>query len=136
MIQIEHTAHSAAPRSQVWAKLADLRGWHEWGPWTKSDLDGDIRTMVSERTRLTGKPYVMKERVITLEPEARFEYELLSGLPVKNYRATVTLSDEGEGTAIHWRSTFDPPWPIFKGLWFGAMLKVIRDVSERLATAS
>jgi hypothetical protein len=133
LIEIEHTAHSSAPRPQVWAKLADLRSWHEWGPWTETRLDGDIRTMVSERKRLTGKPYVMKERVIALEPEERFEYELLSGLPVKNYRATVTLVDEGAGTAIHWRSTFDPPWPIFKGLWFGAMLKVIRDVSERLA---
>jgi hypothetical protein len=135
LIEIEHTAHSPASRSQVWAKLADLRGWHDWGPWTKTELDGDIRTMVSERKRLTGKPYVMKERVIALEPEQRFEYELLSGLPVKHYRGVVTLTDEGEGTAIHWRSTFDPPWPIFKGLWFGAMLKVIRDVSESLAKA-
>jgi hypothetical protein len=135
LIEIEHTAHSPASRSQVWAKLADLRGWHDWGPWTKTELDGDIRTMVSERKRLTGKPYVMKERVIVLEPEQRFEYELLSGLPVKNYRAVVTLTDEGEGTAINWRATFDPPWPIFKGLWFGAMLKVIRDVSESLAKA-
>jgi uncharacterized protein YndB with AHSA1/START domain len=133
VIRIEHTAHSPAPRSQVWAKLSDLQGWHEWGPWTKTDLDGDIRTMVSERKRLTGKPYVMKERVLALVPEDRLEYELLSGLPVRNYRSTVTLTDAGEGTDIHWSSSFDPPWPIFKGLWFGAMLKVIRDVSEALA---
>jgi hypothetical protein len=136
MIEIEHTAHSKAPRSQVWAKLADLEGWHEWGPWTETRLDGDMRTMVSERKRLTGKPYVMKERVLAMEPPERFQYELLSGLPVKNYRATVTLTDaEGGGTDIHWASQFDAPWPIFKGLWFGAMLKVIRDVSERLAAA-
>jgi uncharacterized protein YndB with AHSA1/START domain len=134
MIEIEHTAHSAKPRAQVWAKLADLQSWHEWGPWTETKLDGDIRTMVSERKRLTGKPYVMKERVLALVPEERLEYALLSGLPVKNYRSTVTLVDANEGTDIHWASTFDAPWPIFKGLWFGAMLKVIRDVSEALAT--
>jgi Polyketide cyclase / dehydrase and lipid transport len=113
--------------------LSDLRGWHEWGPWSKTDLEGDIRTMVSERKRLTGKPYVMKERVIALEPEERLAYELLSGLPVKNYRAVVTLSDAEGGTDIHWRSTFDSPWPFFGGLWRGAMQKVITDVSERLA---
>jgi hypothetical protein len=135
MIEIEHTAHSDAPRSEVWKKLSDLQKWHEWGPWTKTDIDHDIHTMVSERKRLTGKPYVMTERVTKLEPEERFEYELLSGLPVRNYHAVVTLTDAGEGTDIHWRSTFDPPWPIFKGLWLGAMLKVIRDVSERLAAA-
>ena len=136
MIDIEHTAHSAAPRAQVWAKLADLEAWHEWGPWTETTLDGDIRTMVSERKRLTGKPYVMKERVTALVPETRFEYDLLSGLPVKDYHAVATLTDApGGGTSIHWAASFDPPWPIFKGLWLGAMLKVIRDVSERLATA-
>jgi hypothetical protein len=134
MIEIEHTAHSPAPRSAVWAKLANLEGWHEWGPWTETKLDGDIRTMVSERKRLTGKPYVMKERVKALEPEVRFEYDLLSGLPIRNYHASVTLNDAPDGgTDIRWQSRFDAPWPIFKGLWFGAMLKVIRDVSEALA---
>ena len=136
MIEIEHTAHSDAPRSEVWKKLSDLEGWHEWGPWTKTALDGEIRTMVSDRKRLTGKPYVMKERVAALVPEERFEYDLLSGLPVKNYHGTVTLSDaEGGGTDIHWASRFDPPWGPLGGLWRGAMLKVITDVSERLAKA-
>jgi hypothetical protein len=93
--------------------------------------------MVSERKRLNGKPYVMTERVTALEPEERFAYELLSGLPVKNYRGVVTLSDaDGGGTDIHWRSQFNPPWPFFGGLWRGAMLKVITDVSERLAAAA
>jgi Polyketide cyclase / dehydrase and lipid transport len=136
VIAIEHTAHSAAARAAVWARLADLRSWHEWGPWTRTDLDGDIRTMVSERKRLTGKPYVMKERVVALEPDERFEYELISGLPLRRYRAVVTLEDDGGGTAIHWRSTFDPPWPFLGGLWRGGMLKVIRDVSERLAAVT
>ena len=136
MIEIEHTAHSDAPRSEVWRKLSDLQGWHEWGPWTKTTLDGDIRTMVSDRKRLTGKPYVMTERVTALVPEERFEYDLLSGLPIKKYHGTVTLSDaDGGGTDIHWASHFNPPWPIFGGLWRGAMLKVIRDVSECLAEA-
>jgi uncharacterized protein YndB with AHSA1/START domain len=133
LIEIEHTAHSTASRSQVWATLADLRGWYAWGPWTKTDLEGDIRTMVSDRKRLNGKPYVMKERVVSLEPEERLEYELLSGLPVRKYRGVVTLTDEGDGTAIHWRASFKSPWPFLGGLWRGAMLKVISDVSERLA---
>jgi uncharacterized protein YndB with AHSA1/START domain len=135
MIEIEHTAHSAAPRSAVWARLADLDNWDRWGPWTKTSTDGDVRTLVSERKRLTGKPYVMKERVMVLEPESRLEYDLLSGLPVKNYHATVALADAGDGgTDITWGAHFDAPWPIFKGLWYGAMLKVLRDTSERLAT--
>jgi len=91
--------------------------------------------MTSERKRLTGKPYVMTERVTALEEPGRFEYDLLSGLPIKGYHGVVTLSDaEDGGTDIRWASSFNPPWPVFGGLWRGAMLKVIRDVSEALAT--
>ena len=136
MIEIEHTARSGAPRSAVWARLADLDNWDQWGPWTETTTDGDVRTLVSERKRLTGKPYVMKERVTAMQPEDRLEYDLLSGLPVKNYHAVVTLADAAEGgTDITWSAKFDAPWPIFKGLWYGAMLKVLRDVSGRLAKA-
>jgi hypothetical protein len=136
MIEIEHTAHSGAPRSAVWARLADLDNWDQWGPWTDTTTEGDVRTLVSERKRLTGKPYVMKERVTAMQPEDRLEYDLLSGLPVKNYHAVVTLADAAEGgTDITWSAKFDAPWPIFKGLWYGAMLKVLRDVSGRLAKA-
>ena len=137
MIEIEHTAHSDAPRADVWKKLSDLQNWHEWGPWTKTTIDGEIRTMVSDRTKLTGKPYVMKERVTAMEPNSRFEYDLLSGLPIKNYHAVVTLKDtDGGGTDIVWHSTFNAPYPGSGFLWKGAMLKVIRDVSERLAKAA
>jgi hypothetical protein len=68
--------------------------------------------------------------------EERVEYDLLSGLPIKNYHSTVTLSDAPDGgTAIRWASTFKSPWPGFGWMWRGAMLKVITDVSERLAKA-
>jgi Polyketide cyclase / dehydrase and lipid transport len=134
MIEIEHTAHSPADRASVWNLLSDLGTWHKWGPWTQTTYDGEIRTMVAERKKLTGKPYVMKERVTALVPMERFEYDLLSGLPVRDYHGTVTLRDaDGGGTDIHWASAFKPPWPIFGGLWHGAMLKVITDVSERAA---
>jgi hypothetical protein len=136
MIEVEHTAHAAAGRSQVWNKLAALDDWHEWGPWTKTTSAEGVRTMVSERKRMNGKPYVMKERLTTLQPEELLEYDLLSGLPVRNYHAAVTLSDaEDGGTDIHWAARFDPPWPFFKGLWRDAMQKVLRDVSEDLAAS-
>jgi uncharacterized protein YndB with AHSA1/START domain len=142
LIEIEHTAHSTAPRAAVWALLADLRGWHRWGPWTRTDLDGDpanpvgaTRDMHSDRKRiLARRPYHLRERVTAFEPEERLEYDLLSGLPVRNYHAAVTLSDaEDGGTDIHWRAQFDPPWPVFRGLWRDAMTGVISQVSEALA---
>jgi hypothetical protein len=137
VITVEHEAHSTAPQAAVWSLLADLETWHSWGPWTETRLDGDIRTMVSERKRMGGKPYVMKERVIALVEPERFEYELLSGLPVKDYRSVVTLSTADDGcTLIHWRSTFKPPYPLMGWIWGPAMHKVIRDISQKLADAA
>jgi hypothetical protein len=137
VIEIEHTAHSSSPRAHVWARIADLDKWDQWGPWTKTTREGGLRKLVSERKRLTGKPYVMTERVTAMEPEERFEYDLLSGLPVRNYHSVVTLMDAPDGgTDIRWASTFKSPWPGFGWMWHGAMLKVITDVSERLAKAS
>jgi uncharacterized membrane protein len=134
MIEVEHTAHADAPRSEVWRRLSDLQSWHDWGPWKRTDIDRDIRTMVSNRKHLSGKPYVMTERVTALEPEERFEYDLVSGLPVRDYHGTVTLRDApGGGTDIFWAAQFKSPWPGLGFLWRGAMAKVIRDVSEDLA---
>ena len=134
MIAVEHKAQSQASREEVWARIADLEGWDKWGPWTETTLDGEIRSLVSERKRINGQPYVMKERVTAMVPNERFEYDLLSGLPVKNYHAVVRLHDlPGGGTEIYWRSTFDSPWPGLGFLWRGAMQKVIRDVAEALA---
>jgi uncharacterized protein YndB with AHSA1/START domain len=137
LISIECTAHSTAPRDRVWQLLADLPGWHEWGPWTRTDFDGELRTMVSERKRITGKPYVLTERVTALVPGERLEYDLVSGLPVRNYHGVARLADTADGgTDIHWSATFDPPWPVFTGLWRGSMLKVITQVSDAVAAAA
>jgi hypothetical protein len=48
-------------------------------------------------------------RAVTIEPvaERSLRYEVTSGIPVRNYRATVRLTPDDRGTAIHWRATFD-----------------------------
>jgi hypothetical protein len=75
--------------------------------------------------------------VTAFEPEQRFEYDLLSGLPVRNYHAAVTLTDADDGgTDIHWRSRFDPPWRGLGRLWRDALTGVIYRVSEALAEAA
>ena len=137
MIEIEHETTTTAPQAAVWSLLSDLETWDSWGPWTETRLDGDIRTMVSERKRMGGKPYVMKERVIALVEPDSLEYELLSGLPVKDYHAKVTLSPAADGgTTIRWAATFKPPYPLMGWIWGPAMHKVLRDISQKLADAA
>jgi hypothetical protein len=110
---VEATVRSAAPREVVWAVIADGRSWHEWGGWQKTELEreGDPPPDgVGAIRRNVRRPLTVREQVELWEPPARFGYALLSGLPLRDYHAVVTLSEAGSGgdcTNIHWESRFD-----------------------------
>ncbi|MEA2480777.1 MAG: hypothetical protein QOJ07_2699 [Thermoleophilaceae bacterium] len=106
------SARAGAPRDVVWQVLAEARRYHEWGSWQTTVLDeeGDpAPDGVGAVRRFTRRPVTSVERVELFEPPERFGYELLSGLPLRDYHAVVSLNhaDDG-GTAIHWRSEFEP----------------------------
>ena len=63
-----------------------------------------------------------------------FEYRLLSGLPLQDYRACVSLSDaEGGGTEINWTALFGPQ-PLGRGMfWRILMQRVLRRTARDLA---
>jgi Polyketide cyclase / dehydrase and lipid transport len=48
---------------------------------------------------------------VEYEPTHRFSYVLRSGMPVREYRADVTLTASGSGTDIVWRGKFIPSVP-------------------------
>jgi hypothetical protein len=78
-----------------------------------------------------------REEVVLFEPELRFAYTLLSGIPVRNYRADVTLTDSGDGgTNIHWESKFDVKVPGTAFLFRPFIRRVIGDVAKALAAGA
>jgi hypothetical protein len=111
---IEQHATTKAPPATVYALLVDGSTWPEWSPIGSFELVqpgagvpegvGAVRIFRTGRIR-------SRERVVTLTPDKLFSYELVSGLAVRDYRAVVRLEPSGEGTAIHWRSTFRPKVP-------------------------
>ena len=121
---IEAQAHSNAPREAVWRLVADARGWSRWGAWSGTKLEregtpppggvGAIKVLTSE----TRRPVVSREEVTVFEPPSRFGYKLLSsGLPLRDYDASITLDEAtGGGTDITWRSQFDPKIPLTGGM--------------------
>jgi hypothetical protein len=121
----------------VWDVLADLRSWSEWGDWQTTDVEreGDPPPYgVGAIRRLVQRPLTMKERVEVVEPPSRFGYELLSGLPVRDYHALVTLTDAGEGaTNIHWQARFDGRWRALDAPMRRFIGYVLRTVSAKLA---
>ncbi len=67
------------------------------------------------------------------EPPSVLGYKLLSGLPLRDYEARISLSDDGQQTAIRWRSEFDPKIPGTGGLIRRELDRVIADAAERAA---
>ncbi len=89
-----------------------------------------MKVLTSENRR----PVVSREEVTVFEPPARFGYKLLSGLPLRDYNASITLTEASDGgTDITWRSQFDSKYPLTGGLIRRALQKFIDDAAQRLA---
>ena len=103
--EIDVKAHTKAPAERVFALLADAPSWSRWAPFDEAVVEqGDG---VGEVRRFRTGRVTSRERVTVLERPRRFGYELLSGLPIRDYRAEVTLTpDPGGGTQIRWHSKF------------------------------
>jgi Polyketide cyclase / dehydrase and lipid transport len=125
--EVSSTARSSAPPSVLLELLNEGESWAEWGPWTESSLDGPIR-------RLRRAPITMVEEVFP-KPDGQ-EYRVLSGLPLRDYHAVVTVSPVDDGSQITWASTFFPKWP-GTGWFFGKWLSsVVAEVASRAASAA
>jgi hypothetical protein len=136
---IDATERSRAPRDAVWRILADGGTWSAWGPWTQSELEREGSPPpggVGSIKRLVRGPMRLREEVTEFEPPSRYGYRLLSGLPVRDYRAEAALSEAGEGTEIHWHSEFDARFPGTGGLVRRSLQAAVTDVASRLARAA
>src|SRR3712207_4843337 len=112
MQQYEVTARSEAPPEVVWAMLADGPSWPEWAgplaPRSMWEREGVTEPSGVGAIRKMGAPPVWsREEIIEFEPPRHMAYTLLSGLPIKDYRADVDLSPDGTGTVITWKARFD-----------------------------
>jgi hypothetical protein len=74
--------------------------------------------------------------VTAFEPPRRPGYELLSGIPIRVYRAEVSLEADMAGTLITWRSSFRGKFPIPAGLVQRGLEAFIADTVEGLARAA
>jgi uncharacterized protein YndB with AHSA1/START domain len=106
---IEHEQTAKAPPETVFAFLADGSTWPNWSPIGSFELvqkgAGEPEGVGAVRVFRTGRVQ-SRERVVKATPNETFSYELISGLAVRDYRAVIRLLPAGDGTSIHWRSTF------------------------------
>ena len=74
--------------------------------------------------------------MVECRPGEVFSYVLEQGLPLRDYRAVVTLTAVGGGTRISWHSTFRPKVPGTGWLYRRELGKFIRQTVEGLAVAA
>ncbi len=110
-LQVEVEGTTRANPDAVWALVADANTYPKWGPWN----DGGYRPPAegpshkgSVQWFRYGRRTVSVEETLEVEAPRRFVYTVAEGLPVKNYRAEVTLAPTPSGgTSIWWAATWD-----------------------------
>ncbi|HEU5033849.1 MAG TPA: SRPBCC family protein [Mycobacteriales bacterium] len=110
------SAISSAPPEQVFAVLADGAGWSRWaGPlvirswWVREGSPppggvGAIRALGLER-------FGSREEIVAYDPPRYLAYRVLSGFPVRSYRADVHIEPHEDGARIEWSGSFVPKVP-------------------------
>ena len=126
-----------ASPAAVWRLLGDSSTWPAWTPIESVALDrpGGADGLGEIRTFKTGR-YLVREEIVERQPERRLSYELLSGLPVRDYRATIDLTPQPQGTEIHWRTTFTATIPGSGWLYRWGLAKRTREFVDGLAKHS
>ena len=139
-ISWEIVEHSRASVDEVWALLADARGWSRWARFARSDLtrEGDPAPDGVGALRVFGTgPFKSHEEVLVFEPPHHLAYAIRKGMPIVGYRADVYLEADGGGTTIRWESSFDHARPRFTNGFYRWFLRTfLRDTARRLARAA
>ncbi len=136
---IDETVMTQADAASVYELLADGSTWPQWSPLGSFELiepgEGSPEGLGAVRLFTTGR-HKSRERVVTCESGKVFGYELEAGLPLRDYRAVITLLPGEGGTSINWRSTFRPKVPGTGWLYRRELGKFIRKTVEGLAAAA
>jgi hypothetical protein len=112
--EIETTARTSADADVVYALLRDGSTWPEWTTIDAFELErpaADEPEGVGAIRKFRSGRYTIHERVLELVPGRRFSYGMVSGMPLREYRADIELEPAEDGTTIRWRSSFTPKIP-------------------------
>ncbi|MEH1129497.1 SRPBCC family protein [Micromonospora sp. CPCC 206061] len=135
-LDIDVSAHSAADAATVYALVESGATWPTWTGLGSFELErpgeGVPEGVGAIRVFRTW-PFTSREEIVERVPGRRLSYVLLSGMPLRNYRADIDLTPKADGTTIRWHSTFDPAVPGTGWFWRWLLGRFLRDCVNGLA---
>jgi uncharacterized protein YndB with AHSA1/START domain len=137
----EVNTRSDAPPERVFALLADRLAWPTWaGPlirWAGWEREGTPAPGgVGAIGQLGTRRFHSREEIVAYDPPRLIAYTILSGQPVRDYRADIRLDPDGDGTSIKWSATFRPLIPGTGALLQVYLRAIIGGVAKRAAAAA
>jgi len=118
-LHVEAEATAKASPETVWALVSDVTRYPSWGPWSDGHYEkageesprgvGAVQVLRSAQ-RFMGRHTTSVEKILEFEEDRRLAYTVIRGIPVRNYRADISLEPDGSGTRIDWAGTYDEKW--------------------------
>ncbi|MHB8498853.1 MAG: SRPBCC family protein [Acidimicrobiales bacterium] len=110
-LSVEAEGTTRAGPEVVWSLVANANTFPKWGPWN----DGGYRPPSAGPSQegsvqwfRYGRRTTSVEQILEIDELRRLAYTVVSGIPVKNYRAEVTLTPTSTGgTSIRWAASWD-----------------------------
>jgi len=133
------TREIAAPPETVFAVLTDHRKYSELTPLRKSELEREGEPApngLGAIRKLTAVGPPLREEVIAYEPDERFSYKLLSGLPVRDHVGTVKLTAAGTGTEMVYAVRTHPTVPVVGPLVVAVVKQAVKSLVEGVVEES
>jgi hypothetical protein len=135
--RIDVFRHADAAVDVVWSILSDHRRYSEWNPVPVSELEVEGSPDpdgVGAVRKLGARPIFARERVLEFDPPRHLAYTVVSGIPVRGYRADVELFATADGGCdIRWTGSFESAPPGMRGLLRAFLQRVLDDMASRLA---
>ncbi len=137
-LAVRAEAMTRAEPETVWSLIANANTYPQWGPWN----DGGYRPASvgpSQEGSLQwfryGRRTISVEEILEVDKPWRITYKVVDGLPVKNYRAEVTLTPiSSGGTSICWAASWDRT--LMGKLVHLKLLRVYPDIVAALVAAA
>ena len=115
-LHVEAEQSAQAAPGIIWALISDVTTYPRWGPWSEARYQrpgdtsprgpGAVYWLRSSRRYGLRRP-VSVEKILDAEDGRRLVYTVIGGIPVRNYRAEITLAPDAGGTRIRWAATWD-----------------------------